>query len=57
MWAYVVHESNTLDVQVLPVKRVLKKSDDVFVDGVLGGEPFGPCEEIPLVECGLFDRE
>ena len=55
--AYVVHESNTFDVQVLPVKRVLEKPDDVFIDGVLGREPFGPCEEISLVECGLFDRE
>jgi hypothetical protein len=44
-------------MQVLPVKRVLEQSDDVFVDRVLGGKPFCPCEEISLVECGLFDRE
>jgi hypothetical protein len=44
-------------MQVLSVKRVLEQPDDVFVDGVLGGEPFCPCEEISLVECGLFDWE
>jgi hypothetical protein len=41
----VVDESYTLDVNMFPVKRVLKKLYDVLSDGVLCRETFGPGEE------------
>lgn len=55
--AYVVDERHALDMQVFPVKGVLKQFDDVIADGVFGSETFGPGENHTLVEGGLFDRE
>lgn len=41
----VVDESYTLDMNMFPVKRVLKKLYDVLSDGVLCRETFGPGEK------------
>lgn len=54
---YVVDERHTFDMQVFPVKGVLKQFNDVIADGVFGSETFGPCEDHTFVKSGLFDRE
>jgi hypothetical protein len=41
----VVDESYTLDMNMFPVKRVLKKLYDVLSNGVLCRKTFGPGEQ------------
>ena len=38
MDAYIVHQGDTLDVQMLPVKGILEEFYDVVSDGVLCGK-------------------
>ena len=40
---YVVDQSNTFDMHMLSIERVLKKFDDIIANGVLCGEALGPC--------------
>jgi hypothetical protein len=47
--AYVIYESDTLDMQMFPIKRVLKQLDYILVNGILRSEALCPCEENPLV--------
>lgn len=51
----VIHEGNTLDVYLLPIKSVLKESDDVIAYRVSCGETFRPGEDFTRIQSGLFD--
>lgn len=46
----IVDESDTLDVNMFPIKGVLKELYDVLSYGVLRSETFGPCEENARIE-------
>ena len=53
----IVDESNAFDVDMFPVKSVLKEFHDVLSHGVLGGETFGPGKENTRIEGRLLNRE
>jgi len=56
-WAYVVYESNALDMQVLSIKSVLKQLYYILINSVLRGETLCPCKENALVYRRLFNGE
>ena len=54
---HIVDKRDTLHVKVFPVEGVLQQLDDIVANGVLCGEALGPRENLPLIQCGLFDGE
>ncbi len=43
---YVVYQCNALDVQVSPVKGILKQFDNVMSYRISSGETFGPGQNL-----------
>lgn len=53
----IVDERNTSDMNMFPVKRILKELDDVLSDGIFGRETFCPSKEGARIEGSLFYGE
>lgn len=51
---YVVHKSDTLDIHMFPIKRILQQFDDIISDGVPGRKPFCPGQDFPGIQSSLF---
>jgi hypothetical protein len=52
---YVVDQGYTFDMHMLSIKSVLEKSDNIMSNGILGGEAFGPRQNLARAKSSLLD--